>query len=144
MAQTIPITKGQFLVTLKGIDSYWQTFSGLSDEAQVSEYSDGLSNRNYSLVSSRKLAQMTLTKAFDPVVDGAVVDYYRNFCDGEDVAQTVTIAPVKYCPNPEQIGKVLTLYGVKPVALKGFEADKTNTDVSMLELTIIADDYEYR
>jgi hypothetical protein len=76
--------------------------------------------------------------------DGAVVEYFRNFCDGEDVAQTLTIAPVKYCPNPEQIGKVLTLYGVKPVALKGFEADKTNTDVSMLELTLIADDYEYR
>jgi hypothetical protein len=143
MAQTVPITKTQFLVTLKGLDYYWETFSGLDDQAQTSDYSDGLSNRVYKLVGPRTLQDMTLTKAFDPLRDKPIIDWHRNYCDGVNASETVSITPVRYCPKPEPIGAALILYGVKPVGLKGFEVDKKSNDIVMLTLAIIADDYTY-
>lgn len=143
MAQTKPVTKTQFLVTIKGLDFYWETFSGIDDQAQISEYSDGLSNRTYSLVGPRKLAEMTLTKAFDPTADKPIVDWYRNYCEGTSEPETISVTPVRYCPNPEPIGAALILYGVKPVNLKGFEVDKKSNDVVPLSLSVIADDYKY-
>lgn len=142
-AQLIPIQRSQFLVTLKGIDCYWEKFSGIEDEAQTSEYSDGLSNRLFTLVGPRKLNDMTLEKAFDPIADKAVIDWFRTYCMGRDLEETISVTPVAYCPNPEPLGPSLILYGVRPISVKFAEADKQSNDVVTLELGIAADDYSY-
>lgn len=141
--QLIPIQQSQFLVTLKGLDVYWEKFSGIEDEAQTSEYSDGLGNRLYTLVGPRKLGDMTLEKAFDPINDKEVIDWFRTYCMGRDLEETVSVTPVSYCPNPEPLGPALVLYGVRPISIKFAEADKQSNDVTMLELSIAADDYSY-
>jgi hypothetical protein len=140
---TVPITKTQYLVIIKGLDFYWETFSGIDDKAQTSKYSDGLGNRTYTLVGPRELADMTLTKAFDPVRDKVLVDWYRTYCAGVKTDETISVTPVRYCPNPEPLGSSLILYGVKPISLKGFEVDKKSNDISILTMGIAADDYAY-
>jgi len=144
MATTIPTTKGSWLVTLEGFDTYWETFSGLNDVANTSEYSDGLGNRIYKLIGRRAIADMELTKAFDPIADKTIITYWKSYCFGRDtVEKTVSIVPVRYCPDPEPLGPTLILYGFKPLFLKGFEVDKKSGDVNTLALGFIADDWKY-
>jgi len=144
MAPTIPTTKGNWLVTIEGFDYYWETFSGLEDIANTSEYSDGLGNRIYKLVGRRQIGDMTMTKAFDPVNDKPIVDFWKGYCESrESVAKTVSIVPVRYCPDPEPVGATLILYGFKPISLKGFEVDKKSGDINPLALGFIADDWKY-
>lgn len=137
-----PITQQQFLVTIKGIDSYWEKFSGIKDKAETTEYNDGLSNRKFQLVGPRKLDEIELEKAYDPVADAPIIRWWRNFCDGKTEAVTISIVSVTYCPNIEPFGPTKILYGCKPVSLEYAEVDKTSNDISKLKLTFIADDWE--
>jgi|GEM_PF-2934128 hypothetical protein len=137
-----PITQQQYLVTIKGIDSYWEKFSGIKDKAEISEYNDGLTNRKYKLCGPRELNEMDLEKAFDPIADKPIIDFWRNYCDGNDEGITISITPVTYCPEVEPIGPSVIVYGCKPTSLEGFEVDKKSNDVSMLKLSFIGDDWE--
>lgn len=141
-----PITQQQYLVTVKGIDSFWEKFSGIKDKADTTEWNDGLSNRKYKLVGPRTLEDMTLEKAFDPVADKPIVEFWRTYCDGNDRQQggiTISVTPVTYCPEVEPIGPSTIIYGVRPIEFEGFEVDKKSNDISMLKLTFIGDDWEY-
>ena len=138
------IAKSQFVCTIKGVDTHWETFSGVDEATQTSRYSDGLSNRLYPLMGPRSLADMVLTKAFDPIKDRAIVDFYRSYCQGQERDITMSVTPVKYCPDSEPIGAGVTLYGVQIVSFKGFEVDKKSNDPSMISLTVIAEDYTYQ
>jgi hypothetical protein len=137
------ITKAGYLVTLKGVDTYWVSFSGIDDQAQTSEHSDGLSNRVYELIGPRKLQPITLTKELDPIKDKAIIDWWQNYQEGVTKSETVSVTPVKYSPKPEPFGPTVTIYGVRPKMLKGFEADKKSNDASTLELQLICDDWTY-
>ncbi|PHJ59597.1 hypothetical protein VF14_08995 [Nostoc linckia z18] len=138
-----PITQQQFLVTIKGIDSYWEKFSGIKDKADTTDYNDGLSNRKFKLVGPRELEEMDLEKAFDPIADKPIIDFWRNYCDDNKDVITISITPVTYCPEVEPIGPSVIVYKARPTALEGFEVDKKSNDISMLKLTFIADDWEY-
>lgn len=142
-AQFKPITKQQYLVTIKGLDTYWETCSGVSHEAQTTEYSDGQSYLLLSLVGPRKVADITLTKAFDPAADAPIIAWWNAWCQGKGEDLTISITPVIYCPDPTPIGKVITLYDVKPKALKFGEVDKKSQDVSMIELVLTASRFTY-
>lgn len=144
MATIRPITQQQYLVTIKGIDSYWEKFSGIKDTAETTDYNDGLSNRVYKLVGPRSLDEMDLEKAFDPIADKPIVDFWLNFCDGNEESQTISITPVTYCPEVEAIGPTVIVYGVKPISLEGFEVDKKSNDVAMLKLSFLGDTWEYQ
>lgn len=138
-----PITKQAWLLTIKAIDSPWETFSGLDDKVSTSDYSDGLSNRIFKLHGPRTLENFTFTKAFDPIKDKPIVKYWKDFCQSENKSTTASIVPVKYCPRVEPMGPALILFGVVPVSFKGFEVDKKSSDVSTLELVISAEDWSY-
>lgn len=138
-----PVTKGQWLLTIQGLDFYWETFSGLKDRTQTSDYSDGLTNRLYKLHGPRVMEDMTFTKAFDPVKDKPIVKYWKDFCQAENNATTASVTPIKYCPTPEPIGPALILYGVTPIAFEGFEVDKKSNEVEPLTLIITAEEWNY-
>lgn len=142
----IPITKSEFLITISGIDQYWETFSGIKDTAVVTEYNDGLTNRSFQRTGRRKLEQMTIAKGFDPEIDRDIISYWKQYRQGRNrrTEQTIAITPVEYVPDPEPIGSTLILYGVKPIGFEGFDVDRNSTDISKLVITFIADDYEYR
>lgn len=138
-----PITQQQYLVTVKGIDTYWTSFNGIKDKAETTKWNDGLSNRTYKLVGPRELEDMELEKAFDPVADKVIVDWWLNYCDGKDEAITISVTPVTYCPEVEPIGPSVIIYGCRPVELEGFEVKKTSNDIAMLKLKFIGDTWSY-
>lgn len=140
-----PVTRQQWLLTIKGLDCFFETFSGLSETTNTSEYNDGISNRLYKLQGPRSLDDFTFEKPFDPVVDKNIITYWKNFCSGETEPTTASITPVRYCPTPEQIpgSAILILYGVVPISLQGFQIDRKSSDVSMLTLVVSAEEWAY-
>jgi hypothetical protein len=138
-----PQVQANWLVTLKGFDIFATKFQGFDDNAQVNDYNDGLSNRTFKMLGPRTLAEMTLMFPFDVVKCKPLVTWWQTYCDGFTDGEIVTVTPVKYCPNIEPSGPTLNLFNVRPVALSGFEVDKTSQAVNELSLRFIADDWKY-
>lgn len=140
MSRIVPIARNQFLVTVKDLETYWETFSGINEATQTSEYSDGYSNRLFPLLGPRSIDEITLTKAYDPDKDQPIIDFWQNFrlSRGEDVNSrglTVTVQPVEYAPDPQPIGAPFTLYGFVPTRFNPFgEVDKKSQDMAMMSL----------
>ena len=146
MPSTIrPTTRGNWLLQITALDFYFETFSGLNETTSTSEFSDGLSNRLYKLQGPRSLDDFTFTKAFDPIADKAIISYWKNWCEGETEKTTASIVPVRYCPTAEPLpgAPKLTLFGVFPISLQGWDVDKKSSDVSMLTLVVSAEDWSY-
>jgi len=141
--RTPPLTKQQWLITVEGIKSYWETFSGLESSAQSSEYSDGLSYNLQKIVGARQIADVTIQKVFVPPDDWAIYDWFQNWCTtGEGVV--LTLQPVRYCPRPEPYGRALILEGCKPMRFRGFELDKKSQDPTTVEITFAVNDAKVR
>lgn len=140
-----PINRQSWLLSIKGLDFMWETFSGISETSDTAQFSDGLSNRLYKLQGPRSLDDFTFEKAFDPVRDKPIIQYWKNFCSGETEPTTASITPVRYCPTPEQVpgSAILILYGVIPIQLSGFQVDRKSSDVSMLTLVVAAEEWAY-
>ena len=143
MALTDPITKADFLVTVQGLRAYWQTFSGIDDQARTSEFSDGFSKRMQDRVGSRKVQPITLTKGYDPEQDEELIAYWRAEYQARRGGQgrTVVIQPVEYIPEPESIGTSFTLFNFRPTQFKIAEADKTSQDTAMVTLVGVYSDW---
>lgn len=146
MAQSavIPQAKAAVLMTVEGLDQYWEKFSGIKDNSSASgEFSDGQGMRLYKISGPRTLEDMTLEKAFDPLKDGPVLEYWRNYSYAREAIKVVSITLVNsYNPEP-QPGQSFTLYGVRPLSVEIGEGDKTSNDVMMLILKFIAEDWEF-
>lgn len=139
-----PISKQQYLVTIKGLPNFFETFSGINEATQTSDYSDGLSNKLFSLQGPRKLEDVTLTKAYDPVADKPILDYFKNYNSGADTnGTTISVTPVNYAPQPVKISGAssILLHGCRPVSLKFSEADKKSNDVSTLEIVFSVEEW---
>lgn len=143
MALTDSITKADYLVTVQGLRSYWQTFSGIKDQARTSEYSNGFDKRMQDRVGPRKLQPITLTKGYDPDQDDELLTYWRSESQTRRGGQgrTVTIQPVQYVPEPESVGTAFTLFNFKPTSITIAEADKTSQDTAMLTLEGVCSDW---
>ena len=146
MPRINPIAKNQFLVTMQDLTCYFETFSGIDDSTQTSEYSDGFSNRIYPLLGPRSIAEIGLTKAYEPETDDQIITLWKNFRlrRGQDVnarGYTLTIQPVEYAPDPVNIGAPFIVYGFMPTKFTLIEADKKSQDVSMLTLAGRANDW---
>lgn len=138
-----PVSKSEFLVTIANLQGYWTQFSGIDDSHETSEYSDGISNRKRTVRGQAKAADVTLSKPFDPELDAAIVDFYKNWCEQDDEL-SISVQPIKRCGGIEQRGnRKLTMQGCKLLGLKGFEVDSDSGDVSMLELSISVDDWSF-
>lgn len=140
-----PIQTSQFTVQKDGLPGiYFDTFSGLKDTSQTSDYSDGISNRIYKLFGRKEIDDMTLGKAFDPLMDTTLIKYYKQWCSGVNAATVLSITPIRNCPKPEKIGPVLTLYGVEPISLSFADVDRKSTETSRIELVFVAADWSYQ
>jgi len=131
-----PVTRADFLVIVQGLQSYWQSFSGVDDQSQTSVFSDGFDRRMYDRVGPRKLQPITLTKGYDPDQDDAIVDFWnaQQSAPRGNQGVTVSVQPVQYLPDPQNLGTPVVLFGFRPTQFKGWEADKTSQDTSLLTL----------
>jgi hypothetical protein len=136
------ISKANYRVTIAGRSAFFTTFSGINETRGVSKYSDGQSNRSYSLPGGMtSLEDVTLTKPFDIEKDNDLVQqlsYLKN-TDADNL--NITITPVKSDVNGSTIGTVYTLYNCKITRLKFGELDRNSSDPSMLELSFSYDDW---
>lgn len=144
MANFNPIARNQFLVQINkvGIDSYWETCSDIKLSRQTSEYTDGLSLIRYKKVGTTTVENITLGKAFDPVVDQPIIQFYTDFC-ASPIPVTVTIQPMNFCPQVAPLGKAAVLYNVQPIELTYPGADKKSGDMATLQLTLAVDYFKY-
>jgi hypothetical protein len=141
--KVIPITEADWLVTIEGIsEAFWQTFSGISDSTGVTEYSDGQSNRLHKLIGPRQVENVTLTKPYNPIGDKALIEWWKRWCSANGEEVTITVQPVRYCPNAIPYGATTTMLGCKPSSLKYGNVDKTSANIAMIELIFCVDDYE--
>lgn len=140
--KVIPITESDYLVTIEGLgDSYWETFSGVNDTTQTTPYSDGRSNRLKKHRGPRQVDDVTLAKPYNPVEDAPIIDWWQKWCSANGEEISITIQPVRYCPEPENYGSATTLFGCKPASLKYVNVDKKSANISMIELSFTVDDY---
>ena len=143
MALIDPITRADYLVTAQGLKAYWQSCSGIDDQARTSEYSDGYSKRMYDRVGSRKVQPVTLTKGYDPEQDDELIRYWRVAYQARrgDTGRTVIIQPVQYVPDPVNIGSPFVLLDFKPTQFRIADADKTSQDTSLITLVGVFSDW---
>lgn len=138
-----PQVQANWLATLKSFDVYAIKFQGFEDSAQITDFNDGLSNRTFKLVGPAALAEMTLMFPFDVEACKPIIDWWKNYCDGVTDGEIVTITPVKYCPNVEPNGPTLSLFGVRPTAMSGFDVDKAAQTANELSIRFVAEDWKY-
>ncbi len=141
-------TESMFVVTISGIPGYaeyWQTCEGLEDEADSGDtYSDGLNRTLKNLPGPRKVANCTLTKAYDHVADRAVMSWYDVWCEGDVPPVTVTVQPVRYCNEaPELDGEPIVLQGCRPTKLTLPNIDKKSSNIAMLGLDLTVERIQF-
>jgi hypothetical protein len=137
-------TKASYLVSIDqipGYAEYWSTCSGLEDTAGSGDtYSDGITRNLLRLPGVREISTPTLTKPYDVVADKVLMQWWDNWCEGEQAPTRVTIQPVFYCNDqPEIEGEPFVLEGCRPTRFKPPEGDKKSSDVSMIELDLTVD-----
>jgi hypothetical protein len=83
--QTInPTSSADFLVTIEGLpDTYFSTFSGITETFTRAEFADGLSaKKRKAQTGSSMVEDCELSKPFDPDLDGALFTWLDTRRDG--------------------------------------------------------------
>lgn len=152
MATLRPLTQAQFKVQISGAGLsaiYFTTFSGFKDQASTSQYADGQNARIKNLVGPRTLQPMTLSVPYDPS-DAAQQQLISNWKYINCAEFTVVITPVRCTDTGTLAGDVTELVESQLIfndsrltSLSFMNVDRTSSNVSMLELGFISDDYKY-
>lgn len=142
----LPLTQQQFLVTVEGIRSYFETFSGIQDVAELSTYTDGFSRNLREIVGPRKLQPVTLTKPYVPEEDIEIEQFWKNFITNREITTRagteVIIQPVNYTPEPTAVGSPYILYGAVPRSIDFLQADKKSQAVATLSIELSVQTWE--
>lgn len=138
-----PITQSQWWVQCASFSNYFTTFSGIKDTASTSQYADGSNNRIYQLKGPRTLSEVTISTPFDPVLHKNIIDTWKNTgCE----FLTLTVTPID-CngENPQRLAgsSQIIMPEAQLTSLTFGQADKTSSNVSMLELTFVLDSFQY-
>lgn len=138
-----PITQSQWWVQCASFSHYFTTFSGIKDTAGTSQYADGSNNRIYQLKGPRTLSEVTISTPFDPVRHADVVDFWKQSGCG---FLTLTVTPID-CngENPQRLtgARQIIMPEAQITAITFGQADKTSSNVSMLELNFVLDSFQY-
>lgn len=130
-----PITKAQYVVFINGLELYFTTFSGISDNAQTGSYPNGLGNRILKVVGPRELDDLTLGVPYDPEIAFEIENLWNEYqCD----YLTIVVQPVTCGNNPQNIGNPYILEGCLLSGINLGEVDKESGDVAMVELKFTA------
>lgn len=97
------ITNADFLVTVANLSGYFSKFSGIKKKFSRSTYSDGLSNiKRVAQSGAIEFEPITISKAFDPIQDDALITWLTQHECGE--LFDVTVTPIKRCNGIEKRG----------------------------------------
>jgi hypothetical protein len=135
-----PLTNSQWKVSfsIAGGDFYFTTFSGIKDNAQTSTYADGVSSIIYNLRGPRQLQSMTVSTPFDPDVHSPLISWWKEY-DCQPI--TIQVQPVD-C-NSQSIGSAITILDAQVTQINFANVDRSSSNVSMLELGFVANEFTY-
>lgn len=135
-----PITNSQWKVSfsIAGSEYYFTTFSGVKDTAQTSTYADGQSSIIYNLRGPRQLQQMTLSTPFDPDVHRNLVTWWKEY-----TCEFVTLQIVPQDCNSNALDGTITVLDAQVTSISFAQVDRTSSNVSMLELGFVANEFIY-
>lgn len=137
-----PVTNSQWKVSfsIAGGEFYFTTFSGIKDNAQTSTYADGQSSIIYNLRGPRQLQQMTLSTPFDPVIHAPIITWWKEYtCE----LLTIQVQPVDCNSEPLEGAPPVNVLDAQVVQLNFAQVDRTSSNVSMLELGFVANEFTY-
>ena len=137
-----PVTNSQWKVNISTIasDLYFTSFSGIKDQAQTSTYADGTTGRIYQVKGPRQLQQFTLSIPFDPEnpsMQALIAHWQTKPCE----AVNILVTPVACGDQGEARGQTININSAQMISLSYAQVDRTSSNVSMLELGFIADDF---
>jgi hypothetical protein len=138
-----PITQSQWWVQTSAWSHYFTKFTGIDDTADTSDYPDGQTARKYNLVGPRKIAPVSFSAPFDPILHADIVDYWKAYgCD----FITIIVTPVTCGEDPQPLagGRQLILPEVKLNKIKFAEVDRAQAQVSMIEIAAVVNTYTYQ
>ncbi len=141
-----PITQQQFVVLIDQLTStYWTKVTSPKESRVQSEYNDGSTGTTRKVSGFTTRENVTLTKAFDPIADKAIITWYNSSKGSASTGTssqgvtpfTVSITPVTNTYQGTTItGVTITLTGCQVVSIKLPEVDRTGSGTAMLELEI--------
>ena len=130
MAILQPITQSSFILTIQGVQSFWTTFSGISDSADTSTYANPTGNRLSKVVGPRTVDDVTLTAPYSPELSVAVEQLWLEYqCD----FLTVLVQPTN-CDGETPQGPPYVLQGCQLNSLNVAEVDRESGSVATIEL----------
>lgn len=143
-----PTMQKQFLVLLDQLkETYWSKVTAPKETRDVAEYNDGQTGKTRKVLGFTNTENITLSKAFDPVADKAIVDWYSNRKKDAGKAEkfSISIQPINadYQGSVISGGITITLTGCQVVSFKAPDVDRLGTGMSMIELEVCYDDISF-
>ncbi len=141
-----PITQQQFIVLIDQLkETYWSKVTAPKESRVAADYNDGSTGTTRKVLGFTNRDNVTLSKAFDPVADKAVLAWYTSYKGGGSSANTassatpftISITPVTNTYQGATIaGVTITLTGCQVISAKLPEVDRTGSAVAMIEFEI--------
>lgn len=137
-----PITNSQWKVSFSfgTNEHFFTTFSGIKDNAQTSTFADGQSNIIYNLRGPRQLQQMTLSTPFAPDTHKEIITWWKEYtCD----PITINIQVVDCNGVAIVDGGSVLVTDAQVTSLSFAQVDRTSSNVAMLELGFVGNEFTY-
>jgi hypothetical protein len=143
-----PLTESDFLLQIPEVtgDEYWQKQSGAKKTRQSADWSDGVRKILLPIPGPYKVENLVISKPFWPERDQPIFDWFDNWCVLDNPPPIIVIQqPVRYCNNePRPNGKPIRYANCYPIELPPPTADKTSSNVAMVELTLAVEDWSFQ
>ena len=135
-----PVAKSSFRVQIGEFGNvYFQTAGAISGNRERTAVPSPNTRKKTYLFGLTEYDEIELSKVFEPETDQALIDLLER-CTDEKL--TVTIQPVRNCPDEQAVGQLTTLLGCVVTGIEFSEADRDSSDASMLMLTISFEDVQ--
>lgn len=138
-----PIPQSQWWVQTSAFSHYFTQFSGIKDTAQAIDYPDGQAVRIHKLTGPRNIDPVQMSCPFDPDQHADIVDFWKAYgCE----FLTITVTPVTCGEDPEPLpgGKILVIPEAKMNELTFAQVNRSQAEVSMINLGFLVNTYTYQ
>jgi hypothetical protein len=132
-----PISQKQFLVTINQAQAYFTKVSGIQESWGTVQYNDGQTGQVRKHTDFLEVADVTLSKPYDPAADQSLIEYLRGLkTTGERV--TIPVQPVGTGYQADAIdgAKTLVLSECDLISITYPSVDREASAMAMLEIVV--------
>jgi hypothetical protein len=137
-----PISQKQFHARISDIsDVFWMTVRGGQIDREKIKYNDGQKGIIQQFAGFIEIADLTLSKSFDPVQDSKVIQWCRKQID-TPTAFEVSLTPILSDLTGSQVpgSSEIKYSNCQLVGYKMPEADRNSSGLAMIEVTVICNE----